>query len=57
MPVTSFALLIFAVIAALALTVWAFSAWGAPVVIAILLCLALAVRWAVAPVGHDDSHP
>ena len=57
MPVTSFALAIFAALAAIALTAWAFSAWGATVVIAILLCLALIARWALAPVGHDDSHP
>ncbi|MGR3495853.1 hypothetical protein [Citreimonas sp.] len=57
MPVTSIALLILGVLAALALTVWALSAWGVAAVVTVLLCLALAARWAMAPIGHDDSHP
>ncbi len=55
MPVTSFAMLIFCVIAAAALTVWALSAWGALTVLPVLLCLALAARWALAHVPHDDG--
>lgn len=57
MPVTSFALLIIAALVALALTIWALSAWGVAAVVTVLLCLALAARWAMARVGHDDSHP
>ena len=55
MPVTSFALLIFSVIAAAALTIWAFNAWGAATVLTLLLCIALAARWALAHVPHDDG--
>ncbi|MBS0123021.1 hypothetical protein [Thetidibacter halocola] len=55
MPVTSFALMLFSVIAAAALTVWAFSAWGAGTMLPILLALALFARWALAHVPHDDN--
>ena len=55
MPVTFLALLVFSVIAAAALTVLALNAWGALTVFPILLCLALAARWALAHVPHDDS--
>lgn len=57
MPVTSIALLILAALGALVLTIWALSAWGIAAVVTVLLCLALAARWAMTRVGHDDSHP
>ncbi|MDU8911472.1 hypothetical protein [Aestuariicoccus sp. MJ-SS9] len=57
MPVTSFALLILAVLMAAALTVWAVSAWGALTVLPVLMVLALAARWAMAHVPHDDPKP
>ncbi|MFW2541650.1 hypothetical protein ACN2XU_03330 [Primorskyibacter sp. 2E107] len=56
MPVTSFALLILAVIAAAALTIWAVTAWGMLTVLPLLLCVALIARWAMAHVPHDDTH-
>lgn len=55
MPVTSFALLLFSVIAASGLTVWAFSALGAATVLPVLLALALFARWAMADVPYDDG--
>ena len=55
MPVTFLALLVFAVVSAAALTVWALNAWGVLTVLPILLCLALAARWALTHVPHDDS--
>ena len=54
MPVTSFALLLFSVLAAGALTVWAFNVWGAAL-LPVLLVLALFGRWAMAHVPHDDG--
>jgi hypothetical protein len=57
MPVTYLALVAFSVIAATALTIWAMNAWGALTVLPVLLCLALAARWALAHVPHDDRHP
>ena len=57
MPVTSFALMIFSVIAAGGLTVWALNAWGALTVLPLLVSIGLAVRWAMAHVPYDDSHP
>lgn len=57
MPVTHLALTLFAAAAAIALTVWALTAWGPAVVLPGLLCLALALRWAMTPVQHDDGHP
>ncbi len=55
MPVTSFALLVFSVVAAAALTIVAMSTWGVLTVLPVLLCLALAIRWAVAHVPYDDG--
>ena len=57
MPVTYLALVAFSVIAATTLTVWAVNAWGALTVLPVLLCLALAARWALAHVPHDDRYP
>ena len=54
MPVTSFAMIVFLVIAAAALTVWALSAWGLLTVLPILLLAALVARWALAHVPYDD---
>ena len=54
MPVTSFALVLISVLAAAALTVWAFTAWGAAFV-PVLLILALFARWAMAHVPYDDG--
>ncbi len=55
MPVTSFALLICAVVSAAAVTVWAMSSFGVLTVLPVLLALALLARWAMAHVPHDDS--
>ena len=55
MPVTSLALLIFSVIAAAGLTIWALNAWGALTVLPLLLCLGLALRWALADTPYDDG--
>ena len=55
MPVTFLALLVLAVVMAAGLTVWALNAWGALTVLPILLCVALAARWALAHVPHDDG--
>ncbi len=55
MPVTSFALLVCAAIAAAILTVWAMTSYGVPLVLVILLALAILARWALAHVPHDDS--
>ena len=55
MPVTSFALLVFSVVMAAALTVWAMSSFGVLTVLPIVLALALIARWAMAHVPHDDS--
>ena len=57
MPVTSFALLIFSVLAAGGLTIWALNAWGALTVVPLLISLGLAARWAMAHVPYDDSRP
>lgn len=57
MPVTSFALMIFSVIAAGGLTVWALNTWGALTVLPLLIVLGVAARWAMAHVPYDDSHP
>lgn len=56
MPVTTFVTMIFAVLAATGLTVWAFLSWGAGTVIPLLLALALLARWGLAPVASDDGH-
>lgn len=55
MPVTSFALLILAVLIAALLTVWAMSSWGVLTVLPVLLAVALLARWALAHVPYDDS--
>lgn len=55
MPVTSFALLVCAVIIAAGLTVWAVSSFGLLTMLPILLVLALLARWALAHVPYDDS--
>ncbi|MBW4982219.1 hypothetical protein KZZ07_06645 [Mameliella sp. CS4] len=55
MPVTSFALLVCAVIVAAALTVWAVSSFGVLTVVPVLLAIALLARWALAHVPYDDS--
>ncbi|WP_323769197.1 hypothetical protein [Antarctobacter sp.] len=55
MPVTSFALLVCAVVLAAGLTVWAMSSFGVLTVIPVLLALALLARWAMAHVPHDDT--
>lgn len=55
MPVTSFALMVCAVIFAAGLTVWAMSSFGVLTVAPILLALVLVARWALAHVPHDDS--
>ncbi|WP_417208201.1 hypothetical protein [Antarctobacter sp.] len=55
MPVTSFALLVCAVVFAAGLTVWAMSSFGVLTVIPVLLALALLARWAMAHVPHDDT--
>ncbi|BBU56862.1 MULTISPECIES: hypothetical protein [Mameliella] len=55
MPVTSFALLVCAVIVAAGLTVWAVSSFGVLTVVPVLLALALLARWALAHVPYDDS--
>lgn len=55
MPVTSFALLVCAVIAAAALTVWAVSSFGVLTMVPVLLAIALLARWALAHVPYDDS--
>ena len=58
MPVTSFALLVCAVICMTLLTVWAMSSFGVLTVLPVLLALLLLGRWAMAHVPHDDnSHP
>ncbi|MGR3271732.1 hypothetical protein [Thalassococcus profundi] len=57
MPVTSFALMIFSVLAAAGLTIWALNAWGALTVLPVLMALGLLARWALAHVPYDDSHP
>ncbi|EPX78132.1 hypothetical protein [Salipiger mucosus] len=56
MPVTTFVTLIFAVLTAAALTVWAFVAWGAGTMVPLLLGLALLARWAMMPIASDDGH-
>ena len=56
MPVTYLVTLLVAVLASAGLTVWAFLSWGASTVIPLLLALALAARWAMAPVAPDDGH-
>ncbi|MCC1492553.1 hypothetical protein [Cognatishimia sp. F0-27] len=55
MPVTSLALLIFSVLAAGGLTIWALNAWGLVTVVPMLLCLALILRWALADTPYDDG--
>ncbi|SNS00157.1 hypothetical protein [Antarctobacter heliothermus] len=55
MPVTSFALLVCAVVLAAAVTVWAMSSFGVLTVIPVLLAVALLARWAMAHVPHDDT--
>ncbi|WP_305968182.1 MULTISPECIES: hypothetical protein [unclassified Mameliella] len=55
MPVTSFALLVCAVIMAAGLTVWAVSSFGVLTVVPVLLAIALLARWALAHVPYDDS--
>lgn len=55
MPVTSFAMIAFCVIAAAALTVWALSAFGAMTVLPALGVVALAARWALTHVTHDEQ--
>ncbi|MBP0481877.1 hypothetical protein [Sagittula salina] len=55
MPVTSFALLVFAALVALVLALWALSSWGALAVLAILILVAAFGLWAAAPVPHDDK--
>ena len=57
MTPTSLALALFAAIATLALTIVAFQAWGAPVMVPVLLLAALVIRWAMSPVSYDDGHP
>ncbi|MFZ5961508.1 hypothetical protein ACOXXX_01020 [Thalassococcus sp. BH17M4-6] len=57
MPVTSLALMIFSVLAAGGLTIWALYAWGALTVLPLLMVLGLAARWAMSHVPYDDSHP
>ncbi|WP_169795921.1 hypothetical protein [Pseudoponticoccus marisrubri] len=57
MPVTSFALLLCAVIAAAALTLWAMSAWGVLTVLPVLIVAVLCARWGLAHVPYDDSRP
>jgi hypothetical protein len=56
MTAPSFALAIFAALAALALTIWALSAWGALVVVPGLLCLGLVAVWAFSHGQYDDGH-
>ena len=56
MPVTSFTLLIFSVICAAALTIWAVHSLGALTVLPVLLVLGLFARWGLGHVPHDDSH-
>ncbi|MDA7424557.1 hypothetical protein [Thalassococcus lentus] len=55
MPVTSFALLVVFVLAAAGATLWALNAFGLMTVLPLALCLALAARWAMAHVPHDDG--
>lgn len=55
MPVTSFALLVCAVVSAAALTVWAMTSFGVLTVLPVLLALALLARWAMAHVPYDNS--
>ncbi|WP_164932855.1 hypothetical protein [Tropicibacter alexandrii] len=54
MPVTSFAMLVFLVIAAAALTVWAVASWGLLTMLPVLLLAVLVARWALAHVPYDD---
>ncbi|SEL06741.1 hypothetical protein LVO79_06745 [Roseivivax marinus] len=56
MPVTFFALLVLFVIAAAAVTVWAFSALGAATMLPVLIVAALALRWGLGHVAYDDTH-
>jgi hypothetical protein len=55
MPVTSFALIVCATVAAAILTLWAMTSFGVLTVLPVLLALALLARWAMAHVPHDDS--
>ncbi|MBO6866163.1 hypothetical protein SAMN04488045_1184 [Thalassococcus halodurans] len=57
MPVTSFTLLIFSVLCAAAITVWAFNSLGAFTVLPVLLVLGLLARWGLGHVPHDDTRP
>jgi len=56
MPVTHLVTLLVAVLAAAGLTISALLSWGAGTMIPLLLAVALAVRWAMAPVAPDDGH-
>ncbi|MFD1342516.1 hypothetical protein [Litorisediminicola beolgyonensis] len=56
MPVTSFALLVLAVIGAAGLTVVALNAWGLWTVLPLMMVLAAFARWALGHVPFDDSH-
>ncbi|WP_300580786.1 hypothetical protein [Marivita sp.] len=55
MPVTTFASMILAVIAASGLTVWAFAQFGILKVLPALIAMALLARWALAHVPGDDE--
>ena len=55
MPVTTFASMILAVLAASGLTVWAMAQFGILKVLPALIAVALLARWALAHVPGDDE--
>lgn len=56
MPVTTFALLVLTVLALAGLTVWAIQAWGGVTVLAVLIVLGLAARWALSEAPQDEPN-
>lgn len=55
MPVTSLALVVFSLICAGLIAIWAVGTWGFLTMLPVLLALAVLARWALAHVPHDDG--